>query len=183
MYKSRNFDIIGALFKAALYISSYIPLFGLIYIKQAEEHKVGLMKVFFINKTFWVIIIIISIISLLLLIIWLIGEGKSKRKYNEIEALNVEVLNYFITYLIPMLSLDVSNNYSILMNGILFMLIGLVHIRSNMYHMNILLLVIGYKVYKTKSGHILISKIELEDETCELNVKPIGVSKFNIVKR
>lgn len=167
------------IFKWSMYISSYVPLFILIYLKQAELHDVSFLSVWSLNSFFWITCIILSILSIIIFLKWLWGKPNTTREYTNIKPINTEVLNYFITYLIPLLSLDVENIYSIILNIILFFIIGLIHVRSNLYHLNTLLIILGYSVYKS-DYYILISKFPLTEDYMHLDIKSNGVSPFNI---
>lgn len=169
------------IFKWSIYVSSYVPLFILVYVKQAELHNINIFCVWNLNKIFWTVCIVSSLLGLIVLFKWLIGKPTTDRKYSNIKPINTEILNYFITYLVPLLSLDVTNQYSIMVNVILFLIIGLVHVRSHLYHLNTLIILLGYNVYTSDEGFILISKIRLDEESMHLNIKSNGVSPFNIV--
>ncbi|MHC0552096.1 hypothetical protein [Salinicoccus sp. CNSTN-B1] len=169
------------IFKWSMYISSYVPLFILIYLKQAELHDISLLSVWSLNICFWTICITLSVLGLIIFFNWLWGKPNTTREYSNIKPINTEVLNYFITYLIPLLSLDVTNIYSIILNAILFFIIGLIHVRSNLYHLNTLLIILGYSIYQSDDDYILISKVPLTEDYIHLNIKSNGVSPFNIV--
>ncbi|WP_206748192.1 hypothetical protein, partial [Staphylococcus pseudintermedius] len=61
-----------------------------------------------------------------------------KVELHELKLNEYEIINYFITYLIPILTLDPSRWTSILSNGILIILVGIYFVRNNLLSFNIM---------------------------------------------
>lgn len=134
-------------------------------------------------EVYWIILLVISCLSLaILILIWLNNAKKSDEIPGELKIINTDILNYFVTYLTPLLSLDLSNKYSIVLNLILFIIIGIFHTKSDMLHYNILLVLMGYNIYSNEKQKIFISKYDLLDFCENKNVYQIGSSKYFIIK-
>lgn len=73
---------------------------------------------------------------------------------------NNEVLNYFITYLIPILSMDIDDFSSVCINIFIFLIIGVLYVKSEIIHLNPLMLLMGYKIFGI-SNNMIISKKSL----------------------
>ncbi|PTG41009.1 hypothetical protein BUY20_12870, partial [Staphylococcus cohnii] len=84
-----------------------------------------------------------------------------KKKFKGVTTLDNEILSYFITYIIPLLSLEVNNIYSIINNLFLFALIGVIQIKNNNLYNNVILIILGYSVFKDEKNMIIISKKKL----------------------
>src|SRR5699024_10321048 len=103
-----------------IYICNYIPLFLLIFlneIKKAEDDHRSMYSVVLEFKIYWVILLIVSVISITFLLLkWIRNAQSSDEIPGELKIINTDILNYFVTYLIPLLSLDLANVYSISIN-------------------------------------------------------------------
>lgn len=169
------------LFKICLYISNYIPLFILIFIKQLENGfpDTDIKNLFLAHWIIWCVLISVSMLSFLLLLFWLRPKNLSEEIPYNLETKNLDILNYFVTYLIPLLSLDVTNFYSILLNSILFIIIGVYHIKSDILEMNLVLILLGYNVFTGNKGKIFITKLSIEDiYNIESQTFQIGSTKY-----
>lgn len=174
------------LFKICIYISNYIPLFFLIFIKQLENGYPDISPnvLFLSHWVLWVSLILISILSSLSLLIWLKFQNNSEEIPSHLEMKNLDILNYFITYLIPLLSLDIYNIYSLILNFVLFIIIGIYQIKSNALEMNLILILLGYNVFTGNKGKIFITKLSIDDlYNNHFKVSQIGSTKFFICRK
>lgn len=156
------------IYKMGMYISSYIPIFLMIFINSMDEISLeGVFDAFHKNKWFWLFIFIIMGLCLFVICDFLKQLDRSasnNTKPINIELANLEVneseiINYFITYLIPILTLDPSKWPSILSNIILIILVGIYFVRNNLLSFNILFLLMNYRIYKDQYTNIYISKV------------------------
>lgn len=166
-----------------MFISSYIPLFVLIILSQLKKlNKTELLLFLSKHKIFVIVISFISFFSIIILIFVFFGIGKYRDKlqkddYGDIENEDMEILNYFITYMIPILTIDLDNNANILMNILIFIIIGVYYVDNNAIHLNLLLKVKGYKVYSSKKHNFkIISKKSIDKLHTieEITVKKVG---------
>ncbi|MCC2090366.1 hypothetical protein KRP69_14420 [Mammaliicoccus sciuri] len=171
--------------KFILFTSSFIPLFIMLFIKELGSNNYkSSIEVLCSNIIFWVILIAISILSLLVLLGWLYGNNNvHDKKFKGVTTLDNEILSYFITYIIPLLSLEVDNIYSIINNLFLFALIGVIQIKNNNLYNNVILIILGYSVFKDEKNMIIISKKKLGYiENQNIDCHQIGASKYFIIK-
>lgn len=144
-----------------------------------------LKRVYGINPAFWIGSLALTLLSSLALAFWLkqmkieAASTKDKSKLKNLESHDGEVMNYFTSYIIPILSLDIGSNTSIIMNLILIIVVGIYFIRNNNLHYNILLLIIGYHIYSDDVNNIVISKKKLYNINNKgLEAEQIGTSNI-----
>ncbi|KAA9273398.1 hypothetical protein F6I12_11525, partial [Staphylococcus epidermidis] len=153
------------IYKMNLYISSYIPIFLMIFIKSMESISLKQILITFLkNWIFWGAIILLCIICVIVLFDFL-KSLKSTEQNNtksidlsdkNIKSHESEVLNYFITFLIPILTLNPVSWPSIGSNIILILLVGIYFVKNNLLSFNILLIVLNYNIYKDQYSNIYI---------------------------
>ncbi|MDU5010677.1 MAG: hypothetical protein E6257_00965 [Clostridium botulinum] len=118
------------------------------------------------------------------LIIFFNGNYTKKESFLEVKSINNDILDYFITYIIPLNTIDITKGTSILVNFMIFFVIGTYYIHSDLMYLNILLIFMGYNVFQDNYDNIIISKKDIdylrtnEDIIC----KKIGNSRIYIVK-
>ncbi|HAR4535575.1 TPA: hypothetical protein PIW27_000178 [Staphylococcus aureus] len=160
------------IYKMNLYISSYIPIFLMIFIKSMENISLKQISITFLkNWMFWGAVILLCVICILVLLDFL-KNLKSTEQNNtksidlsdeNIKSHESEVLNYFITFLIPILTLNPVSWPSIWSNIILILLIGVYFVKNNLLSFNILLIVLNYNIYKDQYSNIYISKASINE--------------------
>lgn len=174
------------MFKVFIFISSYTPLIIMIFLQNmADFSKEEFVRVFMINKMFWYISLFLILISILTLFIWLHTMKKNAEKTSktyrleDIKSHDGEILNYFITFIVPLLSLDISQWTSIVMNLMLVVIEGVYFIKNNNFHFNVLLIALGYRVYTDDEYNIIISKKDIyEIKNQGLEADQYGTTKF-----
>ena len=100
----------GLVFIWVLFISSYIPVFIMIFLANLNKFSLHeLKKTWKLNPVFWWVLIILTVVSLIILIFWLyLLKKQAKLKNKSVKVDNYvlkdsDVLNYFVTYIIPIL--------------------------------------------------------------------------------
>ncbi|MFV8260039.1 hypothetical protein ACNNMU_01340 [Aerococcus viridans] len=152
-------------FKISLFISSLFPLVIMIFLDNLEsfdsENIYNLIRHHFV---IWGFLGAIMLVSCWMLIKWL-SELKNeyyrdgaKYNLNNLESQDGEVLNYFATYLVPLISLNLESGPSILLNVLFLTVVGIYFVKNNTFYHNILLLVLGYHIYRDNRGNVLITK-------------------------
>lgn len=72
-----------------------------------------------------------------------------KIRIDSTENLNKEVMSFVASYFIPLVSFSISTTWRhVVALFLLFWLIGVIYIKSDIYYCNPTLLVLGYRVYK-----------------------------------
>ncbi|CAD5896399.1 hypothetical protein [Carnobacterium maltaromaticum] len=142
------------------------------------------------NDMFWIVTII-----MLLLSIWfsielfklVIKENgpkpytyayffKDRFSEKNLDISNVDILNYIFTYLIPFLSLDINNFWSILANIFLLLLIGFIYTKNNEVMFNIVFIIKNINVYTVNSEYQIITDLT-KKEILQMNTD-IFVTEF-----
>lgn len=148
-----------------MFISSYFPLYAILLIlysntfnniqkiKQILSFKDATISIFIIILTVLCIISIITCIDLKR------TEGNENHRFNSIENTGDTMISYMMTYIVPILSIDLVDNKTLIVNLILYVLIGFMYIKLSLIYLNPLWLFCGYYVYKSENDTILISNI------------------------
>jgi hypothetical protein len=127
-----------------LYVSSYTPLIAIMIIR-------GTFGCYIYSWTAG------AISGIALAALFLYFRGAQRRTSSRLGVVtvsrrNTEAMGYIVTYLVPFLNVELgslSNAVSLLL---LFVVIGVVYVNSNMIHTNPLLNVFGYHVYEVREG-------------------------------
>lgn len=123
-----------------LFLTSYFPLFGIIMILHYQT-----IEVFYIL----IPVIIISSIALIKVVLDLNKVvGKPINSKHKIENNGKDVLQYFLTYVIPFLALETLGWQNLAVYGIIFFIIGIIYVKSDLICLNPTLLLLGYNIYK-----------------------------------
>lgn len=176
--------LLKKLLKINLFISSYIPLYILIFIQNMEKFDTeSALEVYNKSNIFWNVITIISILSMISLTIFFNGNYTKRMTFKEVKSINNDILDYFITYIIPLNTVDITKSTSIIVNLIIFCIIGIYYVKSDLMYLNILLIFMGYKVFEDNNG-IIISKKDIDYLRRNENIlcKKIGDTKIYIIR-
>lgn len=157
------------LYKINLYISSYLPLYFLLIYKGWDEfikdgdHKISL-EILITYMSTLTILIIIGLVTIIYF---------SCKRTNSIESVRGSfnstgdnVISYIMTYLSPMLSIELSNNSSLIINLALFCFIGVLYVKNNLIYLNPFLLIFGFYIYEWEGEdckRIIIANMSLAE--------------------
>jgi hypothetical protein len=140
-----------------MFISSYFPLYIILLILNFDIKK---SKVLFVkNNVFLIILIIFCGISIITVINLKHTKGNENHIFSDIEKTEDTIISYLMTYIVPILSINISNTDTIIINCILYVLIGFMYIKLNLIYLNPLFLICGYYVYKAKDEMVIITDI------------------------
>lgn len=181
--------------KLILFLSSFLPLYLLLIIQNiqimSENRKVlsksQFLTQFFHNENksvtiFWITLFSLITLSIIGIIIFnkyfLNSDGVSERII--VRTIEKEdVLGYIITYIVPILSMDIRSARSLLINFLLFIIIGFFYIKNNQLYLNPVFVIMGYNIYSSE-GIVYITKInarklkEISREKIFVNVKNVA---------
>lgn len=173
--------------KWLLFVTSYVPLYLLLILNNLEiKEWSGWLKpevlgqAFCENIYFNCAMIILSLCS----VIVLIGFGNLKSnshityKSEVIRNNSGDILNYFITYLFPLLSMDIKSANSIIVNCLVFWLIGLLYVKGDMLYLNPMLMFFHYHVVQIGDKVIITRKSMVELQQYIAREKKIWVHKI-----
>lgn len=149
--------------KISMFISSYFPLYIMLiilhYEKLNEISKLLRKKQMFFCLTI-AVCIVISVVSVVFL---KLSCGNTPLRINEIERPDDTVISYMMTYIIPIMTTNFLNNGEVVVNIILFLLIGYLYIRLNLLYLNPLWSMFGYLSYRANSDVIIITNIKFSE--------------------
>ena len=153
--------------KICVYISSYIPLYFLILIKELVEIANG-------NLTFNVTNTTMLLVNLALIIIGLVGilYTYKKEQYQEVEIIGAKNLTcqnflpYFPLFVLFALAFDLEFISMSVVYLLILAMVGIVYVRNDLFHVNPFLNIIGFSNYEivirsggeTKKIHIFSNK-------------------------
>lgn len=145
-----------------MFISSYFPLYIILLI--LYSNKLINIKEILIFKDIKISIFLITLIILTLISIFTCidlkkTKGNENYKFNSIENTGDTMISYMMTYIVPILSIDISNGKTLIVNLILYIMVGFMYIKLGLIYLNPLLLIFGYYIYKAENDTIIISNI------------------------
>lgn len=83
------------------------------------------------------------------------GTAPLQIKVEEIKNVNYEHITFLTTYIIPLLSFDISKPRYLVLLFLLLIIIGAIYIKTDLFYANPTLALLGYHIYKTTgSRHI-----------------------------
>lgn len=176
--------MITNLYKSLLFISSFLPLYIILIIKFYEFDKSIKYNVFYHKWTFLTLGFLI-IISIIIFLYFVFCEMYFEVKVGQVENMNAEILTYFITYIVPLTTLEESNINFLLINVILFIVIGIFYVNSNQFYLNILFTLFGFNLYKDNDDNIFLSKKSADkiNNQNTVRVKRLGKKIYLINKK
>lgn len=139
--------------KWTLYITSYLPLYIWLLLSEINWENFDILKVVTLNFNHKVVrftLFFLIIISICELISLKIMSGSEKRKLPPDMGISPEsdsLTNYTVTYFTPLISFSIRDTRSIVMNTLLFLLIGLMYVGSSATYMNPVLGIFGFKIF------------------------------------
>ncbi|MFJ7666382.1 hypothetical protein ACIQXI_04700 [Lysinibacillus sp. NPDC097195] len=148
------------LFKLLLFISSYSPLYIMVALSIIPYNDFNLKSIVHDKMTLTVFSILLFLFIVSFLPIWYITkcELNSTILGERVSRKNEEILSYLVTYIVPLLAIDIKEKSTLVTNMILFIVIGYLYIKSNLIHVNITFLLFGWNTYEDELGRIIISK-------------------------
>lgn len=175
--------------KIVAFISSFLPLYLLLILKEwpilvtVYKNKKGL----FSKENIGISVMVIIVLFFILLSIISIGkiflkkgnrEAKVDAEYN---LIGDGVINYLFAYIVPLVSIDIKDNFSLLSNLLLFIIIGILYIRYDLEYLNPILVLFGYRVYvDVDTGKdFIISKLSA-DQLSQIRDGTIPATQYKI---
>lgn len=149
--------------KLKMLISSYFPLYIILLIVNSDiflgKYKfISIVKFFNKKESIFILaLVILSIISLWTVFDLIITKGNEYYVFEDIQKNGDTIISYFMMYIVPLLSFDIKNNDSIIINVGLYLIISFMYIRLDLLYLNPLWLLSGYEIFKTSDNQIIIS--------------------------
>lgn len=152
-----------------LFLSSYFPLYLLILIKgllwvpqDGESYREYVVHQILNSEYFYIVLGLLMLLSLLTFAFVIASKANSRieiAEHAEVENNTADVLAYFMTYLIPILSMDITSLSSVIINVVIFLIIGIMYVRGEIVHLNPLLVLAGYSLFDV-DGITVISNLD-----------------------
>lgn len=171
-------------YKSILFISSFLPLYIILIVKFYEfdkSIKCNLEQ----HKVIFLVMLVLIIISIVTFLYFLLCEMNKEEGFGQVENVNSEILTYFITYIVPLTTLEENNLNAIIINIILFLVIGIFYVNGNQFYMNVLFTLFGFNIYQDEDKKIIISKKSADKISGKqhVKVKKVGSKVFLINKK
>ncbi|MFJ5768416.1 hypothetical protein [Psychrobacillus sp. NPDC093180] len=180
--------------KILFYLSSFIPLYLLLFIQNLQIRDQSgkflapkeLFSQFFQTSIpvsfFWLGLLILSLLSLFGVFLFFLVYTKTEGRIGEIkdtEFVREDTLGYIVTYIVPLITMDIHSPRSLAINIILFIIIGTFYVRNDQLFMNPLYNVFGYNVFSAED-QIYITKIN-KSKLKIIAKRNLPVKKVNLV--
>jgi hypothetical protein len=127
------------------------------------------------------VIPIISFVFLLLGIVYCFcfdykfrGTAPLQINVQNVENVNYEHITFLTTYIIPLLSFDISNIRYLMLLFLLLIIICAIYIRTNLFYANPTLALLGYHIYK-------ITGYRIKEQNMDSYENIIVIAKTNIL--
>jgi len=153
-------------------MSSFMPLYLLLIVQNFHFRdekswfslNVIIKQFDFSNKPvsiFWWFLIILILISLFGCFVFFKVYNSKEGKLADIsdaEFVREDTMGYIVTYIVPLLSMDINSTRSLVINLLLFIIIGTFYVKNDQIFMNPIYNLFGYNIFSAESG-IYITKI------------------------
>ncbi|WP_369951402.1 hypothetical protein [Lactococcus ileimucosae] len=162
----------GYFSKWTLYIMSYLPLYLWLLLSNVDYGNLSferLIKFQWNHRIFNSVLLILIAISIYKVTQLFRTDGKEKRtlpKNMEITPESDSLMNYVITYVTPLLSFDLNDVKIVVMNILLFLLIGLMYVGSSATYLNPVLGIFGFRIFGVTDfthAHHIISNLSFDE--------------------
>ncbi|SDI42059.1 hypothetical protein [Natribacillus halophilus] len=174
-------------YRTGLYVSSFFPLYILLYLDNIEfltdlktlksliTFNIPLPSVFFLTLAMLILISIASVVVLKTI------SHNERYSFKGIKKTEDNLLSYVVTYLVPILSIEITDPSSLLVNLGLFSLLGFIYVKNSLVYLNPLFLFFKYNIFISEDDEILISNYNINElkllEKTKVNVRKLS---FNI---
>ncbi|EAD3121650.1 hypothetical protein D9N24_07595 [Listeria monocytogenes] len=82
---------------------------------------------------------------------------------SQFSSMGDNIISYIMTYIVPMLSINPFNLWSLISNTFLFIIIGIIYISNNLIFLNPVIAVLGFKIFEDDKGAVVITKMSIGD--------------------
>jgi hypothetical protein len=155
--------VIPAFFRTGLYVSSFFPLYVFLIINNYEYISTieSLKKILFFEdllpSIFFLILLLLIAISIMALMVITKVNLNEYHSFEGICKIEDNLLSYVVTYLVPLLSIEITDGKSLLVNFGLFSLLGFIYVKNSLVYLNPLFLFFKYNIYRTMNNEVIIS--------------------------
>lgn len=180
--------------KILFYLSSFIPLYILLFIQnvQISNEKGSIIftkeffKQFFYTNTavsiFWIGLLGLLFLSMFGVALFFLVYAKTEGivgRVKDVELIREDTMGYIVTYIVPLISMDIHSVRSLTINLLLFIIIGTFYVKNDQLFMNPLYNICGYNVFSAEE-HIYITKIS-KTKLKIIAKRELSVKKVNLI--
>jgi len=156
--------------RLALFLSSYAPLFGVFAVKQySHSHKAAY------------IFSGLAIFSLFVLFVFFKTAhslAPSEISVKEHVARDGDSMSYIVTYLVPFLDIKFDDLANIIGVVIIFLVLGVLYVNSNMIYTNPVLNMVGFHIFDVRTTEdrpmVLITRRSFLKTNVQIQLVPLG---------
>ncbi|MED2945271.1 hypothetical protein P4282_22945 [Bacillus swezeyi] len=117
----------------------------------------------FLPSIFSYILVFLIVFSFFSLVVIIKINLNEKKSFAGICKTEDNLLSYVVTYLVPILSIDITKANSLLVNLGLFSLLGFIYVKNSLVYLNPLFLFFKYNVFVTENNEVIISNYDIYD--------------------
>jgi hypothetical protein len=160
----------NALTCLVLFFSSYAPLFLILAIRSGVTNR-------------WLALSLTALAAISVLVLWWFVRKARTLAAHKVSIASVisrdgDAMSYIVTYLLPFLAVDFTKSSDVVSLGIVFGVICLLYVNSNLIHTNPLLNLVRFHVFDVQDGDgknfALISRRSYVRNGSELEVISLG---------
>lgn len=182
--------------KILLFLSSYIPLYAILIIKNIFERiseggkflPVNIKKICLFNEFNDFACMILFVISLICIIVLIenINRSSTAMSYSySIEYITNETdkyfFNYLAVYLLPCIGLSLNNIVDVVVLVLLMMIIGYIYITNEIIYINPVLGLMGYNIYHIEMFNCFDKEPDTKIVICKRKLKLVRNDVIDLV--
>lgn len=160
--------------KWTLFITSYLPLYLWLLFSSIDYDKLDcsqfeLRNLIEFSSFFRLVLVFLIFLSVVEIAKLFIGSGSEVKVLPvdmEVSPESDSLMNYVVTYFAPLISFDLQDMKSVVMNVLLFLLIGLMYVGSSATYLNPVLGIFGFKIFGVSGfphAHHIISRFSFDE--------------------
>lgn len=181
-----------------MYLSAASPLSILIICNNLDSlSRKSIINLYDAHKIQFIVLLVIFFIGIIFIFIFLnmihfvtknINLSESKKYIENLQLEDTNILNFFVTFLIPLLSYNMDNYPSILVNIILFIIEMIYVISNKVIYNNIWFIIFHYHIFSfennTYDTKYIISKCSKKEiMSSDISIVPIGGTNWYTTKK
>ena len=162
-------DIPNILTKWFLFLSSYIPLYILLIVANVNVDSGYLQGIIdlFESKFFWKILYCLIVFPIVFLPFLYFKKPNSRDNPVKYQSVEDNVISYIMTYITPLLTIDITENQddrTILINIILFFIIGILYVKQDLVYLNPTFSLMGLNIFRDNDNErYIITRLTIND--------------------
>ena len=162
-------DIPNILTKWFLFLSSYIPLYILLIVANVNVDSGYIQGIIdlFASKLFWKILYCLIIFPVVFLPFLYFKKPNARDNPVKYQSVEDNVISYIMTYITPLLTIDITENQddrTILINIILFFIIGILYVKQDLVYLNPTFSLMGLNIFRDNDNErYIITRLTIND--------------------